>query len=93
MSLYNLSHTLKEWTEIDISAFHIAVALDILPPLSDEKEIYNFGGKKHIFWTNNPMGNMLFDLLESLVILNVLEKQDTDDELYRWNPDFDLGNL
>lgn len=93
MSLYNLNHVLKEWTEIDVSAFHIAVALGIFPHSSDEKEIYNFGGKKHIFWTNNPLGNLLFDLLENLVALNILEKKDIDDGFYRWNPNFDVDDL
>lgn len=89
----NLKEVLKDWTEIDVAAFHIGVALGIISPLSDRKEIYNFGGKKWIFWTENPLGTALFDTLESLVKANVLEKHDGDDHLYRWNAGFDWENL
>ncbi len=91
--VYILRHSLKDWTEIDAAAFRAGVALGIIPPLSDEKEIYNFGGKKWIFWTENPLGNLLFGLLENLVSLNILEKHKNDDHLYRWNSSFDWDDL
>ena len=89
----SLRHTLKDWTEIDVTAFHAGVALGIIPPLSDEKEIYNFGGKKWIFWTENPLGTLLFELLENLVSLNILEKHENDDQLFRWNSSFKWDDL
>ena len=89
----SLRHSLKEWTEIDVAAFHIGVALEIIPPLSDEKEIYNFGGKKWMFWTKNPLGNLLFELLENLVSLNILEKHINDDHFFRWNSNFKWEDL
>ncbi len=91
--VYSLRHSLREWTEIDVAAFHAGVALGIIPPLSDEKEIYNFGDKKWIFWTENPLGSLLFDLLENLVKLGILEKHKTDDQLYRWNSGFKWNDL
>lgn len=89
----NLNAVLKDWTEIDAAAFHIGVDLGIIPPLTDEKEIYNFGGKKWVFWTENPLGTALFNILEILVSADILEKHDEDDHLYRWNADFDWENL
>ncbi|MCF6221861.1 MAG: hypothetical protein L3J65_12185 [Robiginitomaculum sp.] len=89
----NLRHTLKEWTEIDVAAFHLGVALGIIPPLSDEKDIYNFGGKKWMFWSENPLGNLLFDLLENLVKLDILEKHKGDNQLFRWNPSYKWDDL
>lgn len=91
--VYSLKSSLKEWTEIDVAAFRAGVALGIIPPLSDEKEIYNFGGKKWVFWTKNPLGTLLFDLLENLVRADILEKHENDDHLYRWNPDFKWDDL
>lgn len=91
MSSHNLSSALKDWTEIDVSAFYVGVALGIIPPASEEQK-YSFSGYKWMFWTDNPLGNMLFDTLENLVNLKILEKH-SNDELYRWNPDFDLNNL
>jgi len=90
---YNLRQSLKEWTEIDVAAFHTGVALGVIPPLSDEKEIYNFGGKKWMFWTKNPLGNLLFDLVESLVDLNILERHESDNQLFRWNASFEWDDL
>ena len=84
---------MKEWTEIDVAAFQAGVALGIIPPLSGEKEIYNFAGKKWVFWTKNPLGTLLFGLLENLVKLNILEKHKNDDQLYRWNSNFDWDDL
>ena len=91
--LSNLNSVLKDWTEIDTAAFHIGVALGIIPPLQDKKEIYNFGGKKWVFWTQNPLGTALFNILETLVSADVLEKHEGDDHLYRWNKDFDWEKL
>jgi len=42
---------------------------------------------KWIFWTDNPIGNMLHSILEILVEAGVLEKN--EDEQYRYNPDFE----
>ena len=93
LAIHGLRPSLKTWTEIDVAAFHAGVALGIVPPLSDEKNLYGFGDKKWIFWTENPLGSMLFDLLETMVTLNILEKHEGDDHLYRWNATFDWEAL
>lgn len=87
--VHNLRQSLETWTEIDVAAFHAGQALGIIPPVSEEEGKYGFGGKKWIFWTENPLGAMLFDLLETMVQVNILEKHKGDDHFYRWNASFD----
>ena len=41
---------------------------------------------KCVFWSNNPMGDMLHKMLEDLVEQKVLEKN--DEEQYRFNRQF-----
>ncbi|MEP3890392.1 MAG: hypothetical protein ABJN69_07980 [Hellea sp.] len=91
--MQGLRQSLETWTEIDVAAFHAGAALGIIPPPSDGESIYSFGDKKWIFWTENPLGNMLFDLLENMVTLNILEKHKGDDHLYRWNTRFEWEAL
>jgi len=88
-----LQDALHDWTEIDAAAIHVGVVLGIIPPLSQESDLYNAQGKKWVFWTDNPMGRLLFGVLEDMAKLNILEKNDEDDHLYRWNSNFAWVNL
>jgi hypothetical protein len=45
-------------------------------------------GQSICFWSNNPVGNLLYETLESLVQVGVLESRDEPDKQYRWNPAF-----
>lgn len=89
----DLSVALKEWTEIDVAAFHAGVALGIIPPNVSGKTDYNFGGQKWVFWTENPIGSMLFDLLAKMTSAGILEQRPDDDQLYRWNAGFDWDHI
>ena len=49
-SLMDLPHCLKEWTEIDLAATYVGVALGIIPPPSEkDKNLYSYHGKKVSF--------------------------------------------
>lgn len=41
---------------------------------------------KWVFWSQNPIGNMLFEMLESLAEQKVIEEN--EDGQYRYNPQF-----
>lgn len=84
----NLSRTLKsnlqEWTDVDIASYHVAVALGVAPNPTDK---FDWGGKKWMFWTSNPLGEGLYNVLEMLAENGVLEK-DEEESRFRWNPKF-----
>ena len=67
---------MQNWYEWDIAMYFLAVSLGILP--YDD----NFGGKKGMFYTKNPMSETLSKLLFQLEEIGVL---DTDEHgRYRW---------
>ena len=76
-----LEEKLKDWTDTDVAAFHLAVCMGLMP---DDFELFS-GNAKHVFWSNNDVGNKLFEFLFSLVKLGILEE---NDDGFRWNPNF-----
>ena len=59
-----LRKSLADWTDPDVAMYYVAVALGVAPDPGDD---WNFwGGKKWMFWSNNPMGNGLSETLEML---------------------------
>ena len=76
---------LAEWVDGDVAPYYVAVALGIAPDPGDEWQ--DWGGKRWVFWSNNPLGNTLFAMVEQLVAVGVLEQN--PDGLYRWNASFD----
>ena len=84
MKLETLKEALSEWCEVDSAMWALAILLGLMTPETDYQ-----GSAKHVFWSNNPTGNMLSDFLTRLVELGVLEYRDTEaDYEYRWNPSF-----
>lgn len=83
-SIETLKAALQDWTDWDVAGYSIAVALGLIDP-----ERSPFATKaKHVFWTNNAVGNVLHELLETLASLGVLERRDEPDIQYRWNPQY-----
>lgn len=80
-----LKEHLSEWTDIDIAQFHLARCLGLMSP-----EINFSTDAKHIFWTDNPIGNMLAKILDSMTETGILEKRDEPDFQYRWNPELNI---
>jgi hypothetical protein len=76
---------LADWADGDVAPYYVAIALGIAPDPGDEWG--NWGGRKGIFWSNNPLGNTLFKIVEQLVAVGVLEQNEQG--LYRWNSKFD----
>lgn len=78
-----LRANLADWTDFDFAAYHGATALGVAP-----KSEHAWGGKKWMFWSDNPMGRGLYEVLEMLTKCGVLE-YDEEEVRYRWNPAFD----
>lgn len=84
----SLADTLSDWTDIDVAAYQIAIALNLIPPPSPGDGPYGFGGRKHVFWTMNPLGNTLFQLIDQMVALGALEQHENDEQIVRWHPNY-----
>jgi hypothetical protein len=83
MQIATLRERLADWTDWDIAGFQLARSLSLIA------EDANFQtDTKHIFWSNNPTGDMLHRMLQQLVVIGALEKRDEPDDQYRWNPNF-----
>lgn len=50
----SLREALSGWRDADDAAYHLSVALGLF---TDPEP---FGGDKQLFWTNNPIANMLY---------------------------------
>lgn len=73
-----LSTTLREWTNWDSAGFHLGRALGLFDRPSRVET-------KHIFWTDNPTGNMLHAMLGELATSGILDRRDEPDDQYRWS--------
>jgi hypothetical protein len=79
-----LREALVDWTDADGAAYSLAECMGLMPPWTSSGWLRT----KHVFWSNNPVGNMLDTLLDQLVAAGVLEKRDDPDYQYRWNAAF-----
>lgn len=77
--------SLQDWTDFDVAQYELAVVLGLIPEGTDFAV-----DAKHIFWTNNPLGNLLVGLLVTLVDNGVLE-YDAEESRYRWSPRSELN--
>ena len=74
----SLKNVLKDWHDIDGAQYELARLLGVI----DQEK--SFQETKHIWWTNDVIGNMMFNLLEALVGAGVLESRTEPDHQYRW---------
>lgn len=73
-----LAEDLTEWTDCDVAQFVLGRALGLFPSDAD------FAAVKHLFWTVNPVGAALHEVLHSLVGAGVLAYRDEPDQQFRW---------
>lgn len=85
-----LAEHLEEWTDIDVAAYRLAVALGLMAPPQPDAGPFDFGGRKDLFWTDNPLGNLMFRTLEEMVTLGALDTHPNDEHLFRWNRDYQM---
>jgi hypothetical protein len=73
-----LPTALADWTDIEEAAHVLAQRLGVVPPELAMHDV------KWVYWSNNPLGNMLYGMLDQLVELGALEKREEPDLQYRW---------
>ena len=74
-----LSRTLADWTDWDSAAYAVGTALGVFT--GDEDWL----SMKGTFWSANPLGDGLHDVLMALVRAGVLEHRDEPDLQFRWS--------
>ncbi len=80
-----LKDTLKEWADQDGAMFELARCLGVIPSDAD------FIGTKGLWWSNNPTGNLMHEMLQSLTKLGALEfRVAPSDDQFRWNPNWEI---
>jgi hypothetical protein len=77
---------LADWIDFDASAHALAQCLGIMP--LQQKMIE----EKWVYWSENPLGTMLYDMLERLVELGALDKRAEPDLQYRWCPTYRVSD-
>ena len=83
MPLTSLKEALNNWTDADLAAYHLALCLGLMTPDID------FATRaKHVFWAANPIGHMLYQMLNELTQQTILQKRDEPDYQFRWNTNF-----
>jgi hypothetical protein len=79
-----LRQALADWTDVDVAQHALAQCLGLmasdLPPLGR--------ATRHVYWTENPVGRALHDMLEALRGASVLEAHPDDPTVLRWNAAF-----
>ena len=83
----SLREDLSKWSDWDGAKAALAEHLGLIDTAED------FGGRKEIFWSNNPVGNALMDCLNRLTDAEVLDRRDEPDIQFRWSHSLSLGNL
>jgi hypothetical protein len=73
-----LAAALAGWTDSDGAAFELGRAVGLF----DETV---FAKVKHIFWTDNALGNGLHDALLALVRAGVIDQREDDGDQFRWH--------
>ena len=77
------SRNLKDWSDFDGAQHAVAVCLGLMP--NDWSWVLK-KKVKGVFWTQNEVSDLLYGVLEGLVGLGVLEKN--DDDQFRYNTQF-----
>lgn len=73
-----LGDDLAEWTSRDWAAYALGRALGLF----SEGDFHLT--HKHVFWTDNPVGQALHESLLALARAGVLEQRDEPDTEFRW---------
>jgi hypothetical protein len=76
-----LRQQLSDWTGFDGAMHSLALSLGLVSPQMDFCTTL-----KHVYWSSNPIGNMLDTCLQEMVKTGVLEED--SDGRYRWSPSF-----
>lgn len=77
--MFSLKHNFTKWIDIDEAQYFLAKNLGIIE--SDT----SFIETKHIYWSDNEVGNKLVRILDFFVEQGLMRKRDEPDLQYIWN--------
>ncbi|WP_433270297.1 hypothetical protein ACQPWR_14760 [Micromonospora vinacea] len=81
-----LADALAEWTDVDGAQYELGRTVGLFTDRT-------FWQVKWVFWSNNPLGQSLWDMLHALVKAGVLEYRDEPDHQFRWKTAAPLDGL
>jgi hypothetical protein len=85
MELETLKQALHDWTDSDFAGHALMRCLGLLS--LDYPQSHVTTSLKHVFWSDNDVGNRLSEMLHMLAELGILD-YDEENIRYRWNQDF-----
>lgn len=85
-SIASLKERLAGWTDWDMTSYHVGACLGFWPEFGAPPGEDPWHGIKHIIWAANPLGDAIFNLVDSLYMMDILESD--PDHGYRWNPEY-----
>lgn len=78
---------LSDWLETDIVLHYLALSMGLVEEGNSIESFDSFRANKALYWSNNPVGNMLSKLLYDMEDIGALESKE-EGTLWRWNQDF-----
>jgi hypothetical protein len=75
----SLADELAEWQDVDVAQYTVGRAIGLFAG-------QDFRQVKYVFWTENPLGTGLWEMLGAMVKAGILECRDEPDMQYRWSP-------
>jgi hypothetical protein len=81
-----LAEDLLEWTDVDVASYELGRAVGLFQDRT-------FLEVKGVFWSNNPLGRVLYDILGALATAGVLEYREQPDDQFRWKTAAPLDSL
>lgn len=79
----SFKENISNWTDIDIAMYYLSVSLGMVDEHADfATEV------KWVFWSNNPICALLYNMLMEMINIGFLETN--DDDQVRYNQQFNL---
>jgi hypothetical protein len=82
-----LKDQLQDWVDIDTAQHLMAVDFGLVEPSGEAYHKY-----KWVYWSENPIGKKLYDILMSLVEMGCLFYDDEEQKV-KWNNDYSIDSL
>lgn len=81
----SLKVALADWVHADVATYYLACCLGLMKP--EDGTLDGFREAKHVFCGSSEIGSALWQFMETLQKLGVLEFDDKNIK-WRWNPSF-----
>ena len=80
-----LNSLFEDWVDFDIAAYYLACVIGIV---DYDASFDEFRRTKALYWTDNKVGNLLYDMIGNMADAELLEKD--EERGYRWNKLFNV---